>query len=101
LAVFYGTYWSCPNNVDVEYGLSLNGHPTDIAVATERQTHKLRVFSLPDMQAVDGSGLEMFMGETGASYRGLMGIALYKTRLGDIYCGSQKRAYRRHLPLAI
>src|SRR4051812_9515268 len=29
-----------PNNVDVEYGLMLNGQPVDIAVTTERFTHK-------------------------------------------------------------
>jgi len=74
-----------PNNVDVEYGLLLNGKPVDIAVATERQTHRLRIFSLPDMKPVDGGGLEMFVGETGPSYRDLMGIGLYKNLAGDIY----------------
>ena len=39
-----------PNNVDIAYGLTLNGKPTDIAVTTERMTHKLRMFSLPDMK---------------------------------------------------
>src|SRR5688572_18813327 len=36
-----------PNNVDVEYGLLLKGKSTDIAVVTERLTHKLRIYSLP------------------------------------------------------
>ena len=40
-----------PNNVDIEYGLMLNGTATDIAVVSERLTHKIRIFSLPDMQA--------------------------------------------------
>lgn len=74
-----------PDNVDVEYGLLLNGKPTDIAVATERFTHKLRVFSVPDMKPVDGGGLAMFVGETGTDYRDLMGIALYKNKTGKIY----------------
>jgi 3-phytase len=74
-----------PNNVDVEYGLLLNGKPVDIAVATERQTHRLRIFSLPDMKLIDGGGLEMFVGETGTGYRDLMGIGLYKNRSGEIY----------------
>ncbi|GAB3912465.1 phytase [Larkinella knui] len=74
-----------PNNVDVEYGLQLNGKPTDIAVVTERLTHKLRIFSLPDMKPVDGGGLEVFVGETGDGFRDLMGIALYKTKTGTIY----------------
>ncbi len=73
-----------PDNVDVEYGLTLAGKPTDIAVVTERFTHKLRIFSLPDMKPVDGGGLEMFVGETGPMFRDLMGIALCKTKTGEI-----------------
>lgn len=67
-----------PNNVDIEYGLTLAGKPTDIAVATERLTSKLRIFSLPDMKPVDGGGIEVFKGETGLEFRDLMGIALFK-----------------------
>lgn len=67
-----------PNNVDIEYGLLLGGKPVDIAVTTERLTHELRIFSLPDMQAVDGGGIEVFVGETAQRYRDLMGISLYK-----------------------
>ncbi|HEV8506777.1 MAG TPA: phytase [Chitinophagaceae bacterium] len=67
-----------PNNVDIEYGLILNNHSTDIAVATERLTHKLRIFSLPDMKSIDNGGIEMFEGETGNGFRDLMGISLYK-----------------------
>lgn len=74
-----------PNNVDVEYGLLLSGRPTDIAVVTERFTHKLRVYSLPDMKPIDGNGLEMFAGDTATDYRDLMGIGLYKDRDGNIY----------------
>lgn len=74
-----------PNNVDVAYGLVLNGKPTDIAVVTERNSHKLRVFSVPDMKPVDNGGLDMFTGETGDGYRDIMGIALYKNKQGDIY----------------
>ncbi len=64
-----------PNNVDVEYGLILKGVATDIAVATERMTNKLRLFSLPDMQPVDNGGIEVFEGQI---LRAPMGIALYK-----------------------
>lgn len=67
-----------PNNVDIEYGLHLGGRTLDIAVVTERLTHKLRVFSLPDMTAIDDGGLEMFVGENGDKERDLMGISLYK-----------------------
>jgi 3-phytase len=42
-----------PNNVDVEYGLTLAGRPTDIAVLTERLGRRLRVYAI----ASDGSGL--------------------------------------------
>lgn len=64
-----------PNNVDVEYGLMLKGKPVDIAVATEREANKIRVFSLPDMNPIDNGGIEVFAGE---SERAPMGIALYK-----------------------
>lgn len=74
-----------PDNVDVEYGLTLSGKPTDIAVATERYTHKLRIFSLPDMKPIDGGGIDVFVGETGTMFRDLMGISLYKNPQGVIY----------------
>lgn len=74
-----------PNNVDVAYGLKLNGKATDIAITTERFTHKLRIFSLPDMKAVDNGGLPVFEGETGIEYRDLMGIAVYTSKTGKMY----------------
>lgn len=74
-----------PDNVDVEYGLMLSGKPTDIAVTTERQSHKLRIFALPTMKPIDNGGLSMFEGETGIEYRDLMGISLYKNQAGKIY----------------
>jgi 3-phytase len=74
-----------PNNVDVEYGLLLGGKKTDIAVVTERLTHKLRVYSLPDFRAIDQGGIEVFEGETGDGYRDLMGIALYRDPNGIVY----------------
>lgn len=64
-----------PNNVDIEYGLMLEGRPVDIAVTTERLTNKLRVFALPAMTPVDGGGIEVFAGE---SLRDPMGVSLYK-----------------------
>ncbi|WEK34600.1 MAG: phytase [Candidatus Pseudobacter hemicellulosilyticus] len=74
-----------PNNVDIEYGLILGGKPVDIAVTTERITHKLRIYSLPDMKPVDGGGIPVFVGQTLPEYRDLMGIALYKNRAGAVY----------------
>ncbi|EEI90473.1 3-phytase [Sphingobacterium spiritivorum ATCC 33300] len=74
-----------PNNVDLAYGLMLNGKPTDIAITTERFTHKLRIFSLPDMKAVDNGGIPVFEGETGTDYRDLMGIAIYTAPTGKMY----------------
>lgn len=64
-----------PNNVDIEYGLMLNGKPVDIAVATERLTNKIRVYSLPDMDEIDNGGIPVFEGET---QQAPMGISLYK-----------------------
>jgi len=74
-----------PNNVDIEYGLLLGNKRVDIAVTTERLTHKLRVYSLPDMRPLDGDGLPVFEGELKEGYRDLMGIALYRNPGGEIY----------------
>ena len=72
-----------PNNVDIEYGLLLNGVATDIVVTTERLENRLRIFSLPDMKAIDNGGIEVFQNE---DLRFPMGIALYKRPSdGSIY----------------
>jgi 3-phytase len=68
-----------PNNVDVAYGLMLGGRPVDIAVLTEREAQRLRVFRLPDLAPLDTGDLSVFDGDT---TRGPMGIALY-TRPSD------------------
>ncbi len=68
-----------PNNVDLAYGLVIDGKKTDIAVTTERETNKIRIFSLPDMEPIDNGGIEVFSGET---ERDPMGVALY-TRPSD------------------
>lgn len=74
-----------PNNTDVAYGLMLAGKPTDIVIATERMTHKLRIFSLPDMKPVDHGGIDAFVGEQGEGFRDLMGIAIYSAKDGKMY----------------
>jgi 3-phytase len=63
-----------PNNVDVAYGFRLGGRRVDVAVVTERNAGRLRVFTVPDMLPVDGGGLAMFGGDP---ERLPMGIALY------------------------
>lgn len=68
-----------PNNVDVAYGLKLGGKQVDIAIVTEREANKIRIFSLPDMKAIDNGGIEVFAGET---QRDPMGISIY-TRSSD------------------
>lgn len=75
-----------PNNVDIEYGLPFGKDTIDIAVTTERLTHKLRIFKLPEMTPIDNGGIEVFVGETEKEFRDLMGIALYKNpENGKIY----------------
>ena len=68
-----------PNNVDIAYGLLINGKRVDIAVTTERETNKLRIFSLPDLLPIDNGGIPVFVGE---ALRNPMGIAIY-TRKSD------------------
>ena len=66
-----------PNNVDIAYGLIVGQDTLDIAVTGERLTHKMRIYSLPDMKPLDGGGIPVFEGETEVEYRDLMGVALY------------------------
>lgn len=74
-----------PNNVDVAYGLILNGKKVDIAVTTERKANKIRIFSLPDLKPIDNGGIEIFVGETGEDFRDGMGIALYTNSNSEIH----------------
>ena len=64
------------NNIDVEYGLMLAGKETDIAVATERPTSRLRIYRLPEMEPIDGGGVAVFEGQEPENRP--MGVSLYK-----------------------
>jgi 3-phytase len=71
-----------PNNVDVEYGLSLGGQSADVAVTTERYKRRLRVFRIaPDGSGLtdvsSGGGIPVFEGQPGEA-GAPMGIALYR-----------------------
>lgn len=74
-----------PNNVDIAYGLVLGGKKIDYAVTTERHTHKLRFFSLPNMEPIDNGGISVFEGEAGKMARDGMGIAVYTAKDGTQY----------------
>ncbi|MDX1932937.1 MAG: phytase [Capsulimonadales bacterium] len=70
-----------PNNVDIEYGFSLNGTKTDLVVVTERNTSRIRLFALrPDdgtLSEIAPNGIPVFGGETGDA-AAPMGVALYR-----------------------
>lgn len=71
-----------PNNVDVEYGVTLGGYTGDIAVVTERKQRRLRLFAIdPHGTLTDlaPSGLPVFDGETGAEAEP-MGVGIYRRR---------------------
>lgn len=68
-----------PNNVDIAYGLLIDGKKVDVAVTTERENNRIRIFSLPDLKPIDNGGIAVFDGEL---ERDPMGIALY-TRSSD------------------
>jgi 3-phytase len=68
-----------PNNVDIAYGLKIGDQKIDIAVTTEREKNRIRIFSLPDLKPIDNGGIEVFVGEKD---RDPMGVALY-TRPSD------------------
>lgn len=64
-----------PNNVDVEYGLSLAGRSVDIAVVTERDAGRIRIFEAPSLRPLDDGGIAVFEGEDD---RRPMGVGLYR-----------------------
>lgn len=68
-----------PNNVDIAYGLTIDGKKYDVAITTERERNMMRIFSIPDMKPLDNGGIPVFEGE---AERGPMGIAIY-TRPSD------------------
>lgn len=70
-----------PNNVDIEYGLDFNGKKIDIAATTERETNKVKIYQLPNMEEI--GEFTVFDGE---QERSPMGIALYKNPAsGEIF----------------
>lgn len=70
-----------PNNVDIEYGFTLNGKKTDIAAVTERETNKVKLYALPELKEV--GEISVFDGE---AERGPMGISMYKNpTTGEIF----------------
>lgn len=68
-----------PNNVDVEYGVAFGARHVDVAVVTERNQHRLRVFSVDHegLRDLTPAGLPVLAGETGEASEP-MGIALFK-----------------------
>lgn len=71
-----------PNNVDIEYGLTLGGRQVDVAVATERHRSRLRLYRIdPEAGRLEelppAGGLPVFDGEQG-DLAAPMGIALYR-----------------------
>ncbi|MEI6409069.1 MAG: phytase [Bacteroidota bacterium] len=70
------------NNIDIEYGFSLNGKNIDIAVFTERDRDMIRVLSLPDCKFIDNGGIPVFEDD---SLRAPMGIGLYKDKNKHIF----------------
>ncbi|UKB86385.1 phytase [Chryseobacterium sp. MEBOG06] len=70
-----------PNNVDIEYGFVLKGKKTDLAAVTERETNKVKLYTLPELKEV--GEFSVFDGE---AERGPMGISMYKnSKTGDIF----------------
>ncbi|MCK5074781.1 MAG: phytase, partial [Calditrichia bacterium] len=69
------------NNVDIEYGMMLNGKKTDIAVVTDRNARKVYTYSMPDLKRIDNEGCIVFAGE---DENRPMGIALYKRAVDGV-----------------
>lgn len=65
-----------PNNVDIAYGIPVNGDTLDIAVCSERGAAQIRVFALPSLLPIDNGGIPVF--EDDSANNRVMGVALYQ-----------------------
>lgn len=63
-----------PNNIDVAYGFPLGKDTVDFGIVTERVKHRIRVFSIPDMQFIDDGGIPVFEDD---AHNAVMGVAIY------------------------
>lgn len=75
-----------PNNVDVEYGFRAGTATWDIAVATERNRRRLRIFRIrpADGKLVDVSGETGVFPDGTGDQRAPMGISMYRKQNGEI-----------------
>lgn len=64
-----------PNNVDIAPGFRLGGRTVDLAIVTERESHRLRAFTLPDLAPADRGDLIVFDRDAA---RAPMGVAVYR-----------------------
>lgn len=75
-----------PNNVDVEYGLSLGGSTADIAVAAERYRNQLAIFRIApggsSIIDVTSAGNTRVFADRAGEQAAPMGVSLYR-REGD------------------
>jgi 3-phytase len=75
-----------PNNVDVGYGFRINDSTTtDILVFTEREAQQIRIFSIPEMQPIDGGGFKVFEDEENEENKLPMGVAIYTSPIDSSF----------------
>lgn len=65
-----------PNNVDIEQRVVLDGQTVDVAIVTERDGGRVRMYRLPEVTPIDGGGIEVFAGDP-PDLRTPMGVGLY------------------------
>lgn len=65
-----------PNNVDIEQGVVLDGQRLDVAIVTERDGGRVRMYRLPEVAEIDGGGIDVFAGDP-PELRTPMGVGLY------------------------
>ena len=75
-----------PNNVDLRYGFPLtDSTETDIIAFTERERKMLRIYSVPDMKALDGGGFPVFDDDSNEAFQYPMGVSLYKSPIDGAF----------------
>lgn len=73
-----------PNNIDIRYNFKINSsRNVDVLVVTERETNKVRLYSVPDMKALDNGGFKVFEDQTESKRKTPMGVSFYQSPIDN------------------
>lgn len=83
-----------PNNIDIRYDFKINNsRSVDVLVVTERETHQVRLYSVPHMKALDNGGFRVFEDQVETKRKTPMGVSFYQSpRDNELYIIVSRKA---------